>query len=68
MKNKNVKFSLICKQKIIRHNFLSYRGPYTAVFVGDFVSHAPQRGLRPQALDEKQSIETEVNWFSRITG
>ena len=58
------------EQKTIRHKFFRYRGtwpPYIPVFVGDFVPHIPHRSLCPQVLDERQSIETQVNCFSCIS-
>ena len=63
----SVKFPSKPEQKTYTH-FFSIIGPLIPpVFAGDFVPHTPHKGLHPQALDERQSIQTQFNWCSCTT-
>ena len=61
--------TLPCETLSNSSQFFSYMGgsaPPCPRFRRGLRSHTAHRGLRPQALDEWQSIQ--VNWFSCITG
>ena len=57
------------EQKTNSHNLFNYKRARPSVFIDDFVPQTRLRGLHHiQAMANKRSIETQINWFLFITG